>query len=90
MIFMKNTPTYTAYIGEDSKGSALIVVDDLPNYNNEKNVKGYIIDGTIFSLPWYMKNREFKAGQQVKIYFDGKVRISQPAKASAYWVKILK
>lgn len=90
IIFENNITVYTCYIAEVSNGksgSSILTLDDLDDY--EKDNQGHAYQGIIFGLPWYISGENLEAGQKVKIYFNGDVRLSAPGRAELYWIRKL-
>ncbi|WP_100402809.1 DUF3221 domain-containing protein [Bacillus sp. FJAT-42315] len=95
--FFYFTPTEFGYIANisteaEGKGTQILVVEDISKYKKLKNnvFATYENEGTIFQLPWYVPANKLKPEQKVKIYFDGKVQLTSPGRANAYWIKVIK
>lgn len=82
---MKNSPTITGWVGEDSAGESILLVKDIKEYNRSKNH----MDAIRVEIPWYSPKKQFKAGQKVKVYYNGTVKLSGPGRAEAYWISVM-
>lgn len=92
LFFFTITPSFTGVILEVNKSSIWVVEDSAHNIKNKSDdelYEKYKYQGIVFQLPSYIPERilkEFSQGQEVKIYFSGRVRNSAPAGGDAYWV----
>ncbi|KMY54354.1 hypothetical protein AC623_10785 [Bacillus sp. FJAT-27231] len=82
---------YIANVFKSNGGTTVLIADDLSSDQmpKEKLFATLENEGTIFQLPWYVPDHQLKLGQKVKVYFNGKVFLTSPGRADAYWIKVI-
>ncbi|WP_077304203.1 DUF3221 domain-containing protein [Terribacillus halophilus] len=95
-------PTHTGVIAEvqhneeTGRHSIWVVQGSSADINNKSEAElaeRYKYQGIIFKLPSYLPERvkqDLSAGQEVKIYINGKIQESGPGGGKAYWVTAVK
>jgi len=96
-LFVNNTYTQTGQIIRIDNSSIWIVDDyskdiDIASKTEDELEEIYRFQGIVVQLPWYIPNsliEKLELGHKVKIFYNGKVRLSAPSRTDAYWFSII-